>query len=246
MRLKIVGSHPQAQGSECVIFGYVDVRSDVFTPIRTDLDARGEFSPMGRWAARPMRPGLGEATAPALVGVEVNGDACRTSGRLIVLSHSWSGQLQINNIARRYTVDLYSQDTRLVLLDLVNEIMLDVTALARQENGAIRMPPLTRAAMLKRIVEDRAWFRLIEPDPDFDPGRWRRALAWTLPRNEGFKLQIVSRLLPELAGFPAPKPAASPAASDPGLRDEVRLLAAALEGLALRETAASPAPTAQS
>jgi hypothetical protein len=101
-------------------------------------------------------------------------------------------------------------------------------------NGAIRMPKMTRAAMLGRIVRDRAWFRFIEPDADYEPGRWRRALGWTLPRAEGFKLQIVSRLLPELAGRPAAAPAA-----DPALRDEVRLLAAALEGLALRATAQS-------
>ncbi len=245
MRLKIVGSHPQAQGSECVIFGYVGVRSNAFTPISSapisdDLPSGDEFSPIGRWSIRPMQAGIGEATAPALVGADVNGDACRTSGRLLVLSHSWSGRLQINNIARRYTVELYSQQTRLVLLDMAHEIMLDVTALARQENGAIQMPEMTRAAMLRRIVEDRSWFRFIEPDVDFEPGRWRRALAWRLPRTEGFKLQVLSRLLPELAGHPAPPPpAASPGAADTGLRDEVRLLASALEGLALRAAAPS-------
>jgi hypothetical protein len=153
---------------------------------------------------------------------------------LIVLSHSWSGRLQINNITRRYTVDLYSQQTRLVLLDLANEIMIDVTALARRHNGALRLPPLSRAAMLTHIVEHRAWFRLIEPDADFEPGVWRRALAWRLPRTEGFKLQVLSRLLPEVCRSPTLAPL-----SDPRLRDEVRLLCAAVEGLALRTTAQS-------
>lgn len=244
MRLKIVGSHPHAQGSECVIFGYVGVRSDAFVPIAGDMRTGAEFSAVGGWAARPMRPGLGEATAPALVGVDINDDACKTSGRIVVLSHNWSGRLQINNVANRYTVDLFSQRTRLVLLDLANEIMLDVTALATRQDGAIVMPPLTRAAMLRRIVEDRAWFRFIEPDADFEPGWWRRALAWREPRTEGFKLQIVSRLVPQLAVLSAPQPpAASPEAPDPGLRDEVRLLAAALEGLALRKPAPFSSPT---
>ena len=48
MRLKIVGSHPQAQGSECVIFGHVGARSDAFTPINHDLRADREFSATGR------------------------------------------------------------------------------------------------------------------------------------------------------------------------------------------------------
>ena len=161
MRLKIVGAHSQAQGSECVIFGHVGARSDAFSPIHATMPADKEFSTLGRWDVRSMRPGPGEATAPALVGADVHGDACRTSGRLIVLSHKWSGRLQINNISRRYTIDLYSQDTRLVLLDLAAEIMLDVTELAQMHNGAIRMPKMTRAAMLGRIVRDRAWFRFI-------------------------------------------------------------------------------------
>ena len=120
MRLKIVGRHPQSLGTECVIFGYFGARSDAFAPVPGPMhsDGDGEFSAFGRWRLRPMRPGPGADTAPALVGADVNGDACRTSGRLLVLSHSWSGQLQINNVARRYTVDLYSQETRLVLLDL--------------------------------------------------------------------------------------------------------------------------------
>lgn len=235
MRLKIVGSHPQSQGAECVIFGYFGASTNTFSPIDgAMLGGDGELSAVGRWALRPMQPGLAGASAPALVGEDINGDACRTTGRVLVLSHSWSGRLQINNVARRYTVDLYSQETRLVLLDLVNEIMVDVTALARLENGAIDVPPMTRSAILRRIVEDRAWFRLIEPDFDFDPGLWRRMLGWRAPQNEGFKLQIVSRLLPDLATRPAQAPAASP--SDPALADEVRLLAAALEGLALRAT----------
>ena len=233
MRLKIVGSHPQAQGAECVIFGYFGAASNAFAPVLSPTQISGEFSARGRWDLKPMRPGPGADTAPALVGADINGDACRTSGRLLVLSHNWSGRLQINNVVRRYTVDLYSQETRLVLLDLAHEIMLDVTALARLENGAIRLPEMTRGAMLRRVVEDRAWFRLIEPDADFNPGPWRRALGWRLPSTEGFKLQIVSRLLPDLAA----RPAFAAPSNDPELRDEVRLLAAALEGLALRATA---------
>jgi hypothetical protein len=183
-----------------------------------------------------MRPGLGPETAPALVGAQAGGDYCRTTGRLVVLSHSWSGRLQINNIDRKYTVDLYSQPTRLVLLDLIAEIMVDVSALAQFEHGAIRLPDLSRDTMLRVIAEDRAWFRFLEPDADYEPGWWRRALGRRRPRTDAFKLQIVSRLLPELAARPAPAP---PLAAIPGvdLRDEMRLLAAAVEGLALRAPA---------
>jgi len=240
MRLKIVGQHPLAHGSECVIFGYVGANDPAFRPVSADLRERAtaEISANGSWETRSMRPGLGSQTAPALVGAEAGADSCRTTGRLVVLSHSWSGKLQINNIDRKYTVDLFSEVTRLVLLDLVSEIMIDVSALASYDNGAIRLPDLTRDTVLHAIVEDRAWFRFLEPDADFEPGWMRRALGRRQPRTDAFKLQIVSRLLPELATRPAPLPPSPPAPGNgPGLRDEMRLLAAAVEGLALRATA---------
>ena len=238
MRLKIVGKHPRAHGSECVIFGYLKSRSHSFAPIRVDMGegADADISAFGRWDNRPMRPSMGPETASALVSAQDGSDYCRTTGRLVVLSHSWSGRLQINNIDRKYTVDLYSEETRLVLLDLVNEIMVDLSALASYDNGAIRLPDLTRPTIMRIIVEDRAWFRFLEPDAEFEPGLLRRALGWGQPRTDAFKLQIVSRLLPELTARPAPSP---PPASDSGaaLRDELRLLAAAVEGLALRAPA---------
>jgi len=233
MRLKIVGCHPNSHGSECVIFGCVTVGGHSFTPVGAETR---ELRAFGRWDARPMRPGLGPETAPALVGTDVGGDYCRTSGRLVVLSHSWSGRLQVNNIDRKYTVDLYSQQTRLILLDLIAEIAVDVSALACLENDAIRLPSLTREAIVQVIAERRAWFRFLEPDPEFQPGLLRRALGRRRRRTEGFKLTVVSRLLPELASRPAPPPSSAPSA-DPGLRDEIRLLAAAVEGLALRAPA---------
>ena len=235
MRLKIVGQHPQAHGSECVIFGYVSADGHAFAPVRADMrgGANAELSALGHWDVRPMRPGLGPETAPGLVGFDAGGDHCRTSGRLVVLSHSWSGKLQINNVDRKYTVDLFSDATRLVLLDLIAEVIVDVSALASFGNGAIRLPDLTRDTILHSIVENRAWFRFLEPDADFEPGWLRRTLGLRRPRTEAFKLQILSRLLPALAARPAP----SLPAPGPGLLDEVRLLAAAVEGLALREAA---------
>lgn len=183
-----------------------------------------------------MQPGVGTETALALVGAEVGADYCRTTGRLVVLSHSWSGQLQINNADRKYTVDLYSDVTRLVLLDLVAEIMVDVSAIAQLEDGAIRLPNLTNDLILRAIVEHHAWFRFLAPDAGFSPGLLRRALGWRQPRTDAFKLQIVSRLLPEPAP-PSAAPVLSATSSGAELRDEVRLLAAAVEGLALRATA---------
>jgi hypothetical protein len=237
MRLKIVGKHPHARGYECVIFGYLKAGSHAFAPIRAVMGVEGqtEISEFARWDNRPMRPSLGPETAPALVGVLDGGDSCRTSGRLVVLSHSWSGTLQINNIDRKYSVDLYSEQTRLVLLDLIAEIMVDLSALAAYKDGAVELPELTRETLLRVIVEDRAWFRFLEPDADFEPGLMRRLLGRRRKRADALKLQIVSRLLPELATRPAPP--SPPPATGAGLRDEVRLLAAAVEGLALRAPA---------
>jgi hypothetical protein len=94
---------------------------------------------------------------------------------------------------------------------------------------------LTRETLLRAIVEDRAWFRFLEPDADFEPGLVRRLLGRLQKRADAFKMQIVSRLLPELATRPAPP--SPPPPTGAGLRDEVRLLAAAVEGLALRAPA---------
>jgi hypothetical protein len=110
---------------------------------------------------------------------------------------------------------------------------VDLSALAAYKDGAVELPELTRETLLRVIVEDRAWFRFLEPDADFEPGLMRRLLGRRRKRADAFKLQIVSRLLPELATRPAPPSPATGA----GLRDEVRLLAAAVEGLALRAPA---------
>src|SRR5262249_51752622 len=133
MRLGIVGRNSRAGGSECVIFGHIGLATDDFAPVAGDAiggDRRGrEFSAFGPWEIRGMRPGGRLALAPALVSNNPAEAYCHTSGRLVLVSHSWSGVLQVSNIGRRYTVDLYCDETRLLLLDLVNELLVDVTGL---------------------------------------------------------------------------------------------------------------------
>jgi hypothetical protein len=237
MRLTIVGKNPRAAGSECVIFGHIG-RDGLFAPVAPGKRAGRELAAFGGWELRDMRPGLGLATAPALVGWTEHADYCRTSGRLVLVSHRWSGQLQINDVARKYVVDLYSEQTRLILLDVVNEIAVDVAGLAAAENRSLSLPEMTVETFFRHIVETGAWFRFLERDAEFRPGALRRIIAAFRRRpDERLKLRLVSALLPTFAGRPAAPPAPTPPPDDSSLRDELRLLAAAIEGLALRAPA---------
>jgi len=233
MRLTIVGKNPRAAGSECVIFGHID-RNGAFAPVDPRMRAGKELAAYGGWEMRQMRPGLGLATAPALVGWTERSDFCRTSGRLVVLSHRWSGLLQVNDVARKYVVDLYSEPTRLILLDVVNEIVVDVTGLAACENGRLSLPEMSVETFVRHIVETGAWFRFVEGDAQFRPGPLRRTIAaFRRPPDERLKLRLVAALLPTIAAPPPP----APPRDDSSLHDEFRLLAAAVEGLALRAPA---------
>jgi hypothetical protein len=242
MRLTIVGRNPRSDGSECVIFGHVGRSDGVFVPVAPDVRRR-ELAVRGGWELREMRTGAGLTVAPALVGWTEGVDDCRTAGRLILISHRWSGRLQINNIGRKYVVDLYSPETRLTLLDAIDEVLIDVTDLATPEPGVatpepggFRLPRLTHAALAAHVAETGAAFRFLDRDADFRPGRLRRMLeAWRRPPDDRLKLRLVAALLPRVAARPPePLPPPSP---DPGLRDELRYLAAAVEGLALRARA---------
>jgi len=249
MRMTIVGKNPRAGGSECVIFGHFNAVSHRFTPIRPTPDAqvsREELSWEGGWDVRSMRPGDGLGVAPALVGSKAEGDSCRTTGRLLMVSHSWSGVLQINNIGRKYTIDLYSEETRLVLLDIVNEVLVDVTRLAVAENGALKLPDMSVEDVVRHVADGQAWFRLIDRDANFDPGALRRAIEWLRGKpDDRLKVRLLAALLPRLAARPAPPPPPAPLPAPPHapledtarLRYELRLLAAAVEGLALRGAA---------
>jgi hypothetical protein len=231
MRLTIVGKNPRAAGSECVIFGHIG-RNGLFAP----ANRAGEgLAVEGGWEMREMRPGLGLATAPAWVGWTEHADYCRTSGRLVLVSHRWSGRLQVNDVARKYVVDLYSDRTRLILLDVVNEIAVDVAGLATCENGILSLPEMSVDTFFRHIVETGAWFRFLERDAGFRPGLLRRVLAAFRRRpDERLKLRLVAALLPSLAAAPPPP---APPPDEARLHDEFRLLAAAVEGLALRAPA---------
>ena len=103
-----------------------------------------------------------------------------------MVAHRWSGVLQINDIGRKYTIDLYSQETRLVLLDVVNEVMVDVTGLASTADGALKLPPMNTATIVKHILEFAAWFSFLEADADFEPGPARRTIeAVSSPAGRG-------------------------------------------------------------
>jgi hypothetical protein len=239
MRMTVVGSNPRAGGAECIIFGHVGVENHRFMPVGPELQGK-ELSSRGGWEVRPMRPGADLSTARALVGAEAQTPDCRTTGRLVLVSHSWSGMLRIDNIGRKYTVDLYSEETRLVLLDLVNEIMVDVTRLAATENGVLVLPDMTPENIVAHVAADRAWFRFLERDGDYDPGPLRRAIERLRRQpDDKLKLRLVAALLPWLtaprAAIVAPPP--PPIEDAARLRDELRLLAAAVEGLALRGAA---------
>ena len=251
MRLGMVGRNPRAGGWECVIFGQIGLKSHAFAPIAKDSlggERRGrEFVAFGPWDIREMRPGAGLAPAPAIVAVNTDEAYCHTSGRLVLVSHSWSGVLQISNIGRRYTVDLYSEATRLVFLDLVNEILVDVTGLAVTDNHALKLPALTIATLLKHIVEQSASFRFLDSDADYRPSPARRAIELLRARpGEKLRQRLLAELLPAIAARRTPAPAVQPPPALPPppapedvlrLRDELRLLTAAVEGLALRAPA---------
>ncbi len=245
MRMAIVGKNPRAGGSECIIFGHVGRRNHRFHPITLDMpreDRSRELSAYGGWDIRDMRPGARFANAPALVGGASPDEYCRSSGRLLIVSHRWSGVLQVNDIGRKYTIDLYSEPTRLVLLDAINGVMVDVTELAAAESGALQLPPMSTEAIVRHIVDSGAWFRFLDSDPDFDPGPLRRAIeVFRRQPAERLRLRLLSALAPALAArapisLPA-APSAPPPQGEARLADEVRLLAAAVEGLALRAPA---------
>jgi hypothetical protein len=235
MRMTIVGGNPRAGGSECVIFGRLGLLDHRFTPVsRGDIELATE----GGWDIRPMRPAPALADAPALVAAARN-DSCRNAGRLVLVSHSWSGVLQINDIGRKYTVDLYSPTTRLALLDVVHEVLVDVTALASTVDGKLALPLLPPEAIVEHIATNNAWFRFLDRDAGFEPGGWRRAVeTFRRPKGAAVKWRLMSALLPKLArGGGAPSAAGAALETSGRLHDEMRLLAAAVEGLSLRARA---------
>jgi hypothetical protein len=245
MRMTIIGSNPRAGGSECILFGHVGRQSDRFKPIERDFatkERNGELSANGGWAFREMRAGSDLGLALALVASSTNSDYCRTTGRLLMVAHSWSGVLQINDIGRKYTIDLYSPETRLVLLDVLNEIIVDVTGLASTADGVLKLPDLHTGTIFKHILEAAAWFSFLEKDADFECG-WIRATIELFRRRpaEWLRNRLIGALLPVVNARPLPMvapPPPAPVLEDPNrFRDELRLLASAVEGLALRATA---------
>ena len=242
MRMAIVGKNPCAGGSECIVFGHVGRDTGRFAPITLDMrqtSRKGdELSAHGHWDVRPMLPGDGLQLAPALVGATGDGAWCHTSGRMIVVSHNWSGVLQIDNIGRRYLVDLFSDVTRLALLDVVNEIMVDVTRLAVVDAVGVRLPDMTVERILSHIVEEDAWFRFLDVDSAYRPSALRQAIeAFRARPGDRLKMRLVSALTPKLAArlaAPPSPPAPPPSEEAARLRDELRCLAAAVDGLALR------------
>ncbi len=247
MRMTIVGSNPRAGGSECIVFGHVGRRSDRFKPIKREPRATeerdSELSAYGAWEFREMRPGSELGLALALVASLAGGDSCRTTGRLLMVAHRWSGVLQINDIGRKYTIDLYSPETRLVLLDVVNEIIVDVTGLASTADGVLKLPDLHTGLILKHILEATAWFHFLERDADFEPGLTRATMELFRRRPaETLRNRLIGALLPAVNARPAPivaipPPPAASLEDSSRFRDELRLLASAVEGLALRDAA---------
>jgi hypothetical protein len=247
MRMTIVGSNPRAGGSECILFGHVGRQSDRFEPIEREPRATGarisELSAYGGWEVREMRPGADLGLALALVAASAGGDYCRTTGRVLMVAHRWSGVLQINDVGRKYTIDLYSQETRLVLLDVVNEIIVDVTGLASTADGMLKLPNMNTGTIVKHILESAAWFRFLERDFDFEPGLARRTIELFRRRPaDALRNRLIQALLPAVNTRAAPiaaiPPQPAPSLEDTNrLRDELRLLASAVEGLALRAPA---------
>ena len=240
MRVEVVDRNSRARGSECIVFGSVSRTTDLFKPIALDMrDSKAkaeELSSYGAWDVRPMLPSPDLETAPALVSVAAQGAYCRTTGRLVVVSHAWSGVLRAHDIGRQYLVDLYSETTRLVLMDLIHGIVADVTSLAVVENGALALPALPIDRIASHIVEEGAWFRFVDPDAGFKPSLSRLAIEAFRPRpGEALRQKLMTGLLPRLAASRSPPASAPPPPlRDEALRDEMRCLAAAVDGLALR------------
>jgi len=251
MRMAIVGKNPRAGGSECIIFGYFRDRNSHFSPLldpRAASAAKNELSYSSDWEMREMRPGAGLAQVPALVAAGVGGQAVRVAPRVVLVAHGWSGTLEVDSDGRKYTVDLYSEETRLVLLDADHEILVDITSLATTENDTLKIPDLGAEAILRHILDYSAWFRFLESDAETRPPLLHGVLQLFRPRPaETLRRRLVYALLPVVTQRPAPAAAAPPppaplpsfAQSDEAvrLRDEMRLVAAAVEGLALRAAA---------
>jgi hypothetical protein len=128
-----------------------------------------------------------------------------------------------------------------LLVDVVNEIQVDVTGLASTVGGVLKLPDVTIDAIADHILGSGAWFRFLERDPVPDPRLTRRTIErLRRPPGEALKRRLVCGLLPAVNARQAPVIAAPPPPPAPAqedtkrLRDEMRLLAAAVEGLALR------------
>jgi hypothetical protein len=130
-----------------------------------------------------------------------------------------------------------------VLLDVVNEIIVDVTGLASTGDGVLKLPLLNAEAIFKHIFKSAAWFSFLERDSDFEPGLARRTIELLRRRPaDALRTRLIHALLPAvnaraapIAAIPAPPPPSFEDANH--LRDELRLLASAVEGLALRAAA---------
>lgn len=216
MHVAVVGQGLLSRGGECVLFGQLDRGSRLEPVIVDEL-----------WERKPMRPAVGlEEVAAWVAGCGVT---CRTSRRLIMISHPWSGVVQIHDLGRRYILDLYNEQTRLIVLDAVYEIVVDVTRLATIRGGELHLPPLTRDVLLRHILGG-AWFRFLPRDKDYRPTMLRRGVEILRPRP-GLRLQqalivpLMNRLLSVVE---------KPPQDLTRVRDELRCLTAAVEGLSLR------------
>ena len=172
---------------------------------------------------------MGGAAAQAWVA-RSPASSCRASGRWIVLSHGWSGRVRIHNLSRRYDVDLYDDQTRLILLDAVYEIILDVTQLAIVRNGQLCLPPLTMESIEQNIVHDNAWFRFLIEDKTYRPNLVRKIAERFRPRP-GLRMQtnILPHVINRLETIQKPEDDLTK------LLDEMRCLTAVMDGLSLRE-----------
>ena len=178
--------------------------------------------------------------APALAapgaGRPAQRDFCRTTGRLVLVSHNWSGVLQINNIGRKYTVDLYSDHAAGAARRRQRDHGRRHRARRhrRRRAGLPEMPashrrPYRRPRRLVPLPRSRRRFR---------SGPRRRPGGGCVPRREAgekLELRVVSALAPRSCRGRARRSAARRRGG--GGRASARrnaLLAAAVEGLALR------------
>jgi hypothetical protein len=249
MKLTLVGKNGNASGSECVIFGHVETDGGRFVqlqPGRLGLPAGAggrDLAPGGSWQLRDMSPGADLAPVPALVTWSTTpATYCLTSGRLVVLSHGWSGIVRILDRRREYRFDLYSPSSRLLLLDVASEIVVDVTSLASTERNVLRLPPLPAARIVEHIVESRCWFRFLDPDSAAPPG-WLGRL-WDAGQGrarEQARLNLISSLLPALVpraeGLAWSRKVPADPSENRALRDELRLVCSAVDGVWRRVSA---------